>query len=226
MTSGWRCHALLCCNGSGHVGHALNPSTGFLHVGLLHRHGPCISAVEQGFRSDGHNLATIALSLTNALCKQRMVFAQVAAHHQHTLEPSQAGDGCAQIAHTFSFGKLGIAQAVINVVRTQRAHQGAGQMQFFECAVWADQRTDAAGTMVFADLIQAIGHIFQSSLPVDFFPLTALLDHGRAQTVGTVQGFVGEAIAIGNPALVDVFVFQRHHAEHFIVLHLNHQVGT
>ena len=98
--------------------------------------------------------------------------------------------------------------------------------KFFERAVWADQSADAAGTVVFADLVQTIGHIFQSGLPVDFFPLTALLDHGGAQTVGTVQGFVREAIAVGNPALVDVFVFQRHHTKHFVVLNLHHQVGT
>ena len=155
-----------------------------------------------------------------------MVFAQIAAHHQHALELRQAGNGRTQIAHTFCFGKLGIAQTVVDVVRTQRANQGAGQMQFFEGDVGADQCTDAAGTVVFANLVQAVGHILQGSLPVDFFPLTALFDHGGAQTVGTVQGLVGEAIAVGNPALVDVFVFQRHHAEHFVVFNLDHQVGT
>ena len=99
-------------------------------------------------------------------------------------------------------------------------------MEFLQCAVWADQSANAACTVVFADLIQAIGHIFQSGLPINFFPLTTLLDHGGTQTVGTVQSFVGETIAVGNPALVDFFVFQRNHTEHFVVFDLHHQVGT
>jgi len=63
-------------------------------------------------------------------------------------------------------------------------------MQFFKRAVRADQCTDAAGTVIFADLVQTIGPVFPGGLPINFFPLTALFDHGRAQTVGTVQGFV------------------------------------
>ena len=155
-----------------------------------------------------------------------MVFAQVATHHQHTLELCQAGNGGTQITHAFGFGKLGIAQAVIDVVRAQRANQGAGQMQFFKCAVWADQSANAACTMVFADLIQTIGNIFQSGLPINFFPLTTLLDHGRAQSICTVQSFVRKAISVSNPALIDFFVFQRHHTKNFVIFNLDDQVGA
>ena len=99
-------------------------------------------------------------------------------------------------------------------------------MQFFQCAVWADQSTNAACTMVFADLIQTIGNIFQSGLPINFFPLTTLLDHGRAQSICTVQSFVRKAISVSNPALIDFFVFQRHHTKNFVIFNLDDQVGA
>ncbi|MNM74069.1 hypothetical protein D3C81_858190 [compost metagenome] len=78
--------------------------------------------------------------------------------------------------------------------------------------------------MLALDAGQAIGHVFQRGLPVGFHPLAALLQQRAGQAVGTVQAFIREAVLVGNPALVDVFVFQRQHAHDALVLGLHHQV--
>jgi hypothetical protein len=80
--------------------------------------------------------------------------------------------------------------------------------------------------MVALDLLQAVGHVFQRGLPVDFLPLAALLEHGLGQAFVAVQRFVGEAVAVGNPAFVDFFVLEGHNAHDLVVLDLNDQVGT
>ena len=47
---------------------------------------------------------------------------------------------------------------------------------------------------------------------------------GRVQAVGRVQAFVGEAVLVRQPALVDRLVLERQHAHHAVLLHLHHQV--
>ena len=90
----------------------------------------------------------------------------------------------------------------------------------------ADQCADAVGTVVALDVAQTIGHVFEGGLPVHSFPLTALLEHGMGQAVSAIQGFVRETLAVSDPALVDIFVFQRHDAHDLVVLDLHDQVGT
>ena len=90
----------------------------------------------------------------------------------------------------------------------------------------ADQGANALRTVLFLDLLEAIGHVFQRGLPVHGLPLTALLDHGLCQAFVTVQRFVGEAVAVSNPALVDGFVLERNNAHNLVVFDLNDQVGT
>jgi hypothetical protein len=76
------------------------------------------------------------------------------------------------------------------------------------------------------DLLQAVGHVLQCGLPIHLAPFAILLEHGLGQALVAVQGFVGEAVAVGDPALVDVFVLERHDAHHLVVLDLDDQVGT
>ena len=49
---------------------------------------------------------------------------------------------------------------------------------------------------------------------------------GRRQAVGRVEALVGEAVLVGQPALVDRLVLERQHAHHPVLLHLHHQVGA
>ena len=99
-------------------------------------------------------------------------------------------------------------------------------MQFFQGAVRADQGAKRLGAVVALDLLEAIGHVFQSRLPVHTRPFAALLDHGRMQAVRAAERLVGKTVAVGNPAFVDRIVFQRHHAHDMVVFDLHHQISA
>ena len=164
--------------------------------------------------------------LANTLCEQRMVFAQIGAHNQHTLQCAQGRDRHSQIAHAVGRCEVGIAQAVVNVLATQSAYQLPCKMQFFQRTVRAHQRTDGACTMVGLDFFQAIGHVFQGRLPINIHPLATMLDHGRGQTVGRIERFIRKTVAVSNPALVHRFVFEGDDAQNLVIFDLNNQVGT
>ena len=155
-----------------------------------------------------------------------MVLAQIGTHHQHALQLRQRGDAGAEPAHGRHGLEFGIAQAVVDVVTAQTAHQRAGQVKFFQRAVRTGEHTNAVGAVVSLDLFQAICHVFQRGLPVNGFPLAALLEHGAEQTLVAVQRFIRKAVAVGDPAFIDVFIFQRYNAHHLVGLDLNDQVCT
>ena len=155
-----------------------------------------------------------------------MVLAQVGTHDQHSLQLGQSRNRCPQPTHAFGCVELRMAQTPVDVVAADAAQQLARQEQLFECAVRTHQGANALCTVLFLDLLQAVGHVFQCGLPVDRLPCTALLDHGLCQAFVAVQRFVRETVAVGNPALVDGFVLERHDAHHLVVLHLDDQVGT
>ena len=110
-------------NGGSNASEHLYPLASALLHKCLHRHGPVM-----GDRSDGIDLAAMAGRLTDALRKQRMVLAQVGAHHQHALQCGQRSDGRTEPANTFRHSELGVAQAIVDVVAAKATHQGAGQI--------------------------------------------------------------------------------------------------
>ena len=55
-------------------------------------------------------------------------------------------------------------------------------------------------------------------------PLAALAHHRRFEAVGAVDAFVAEAVAVGDPGLVDRFVLARHHAHELAAQHVAEQV--
>ena len=117
-------------------------------------------------------------------------------------------------------------QTCVDVLATQTACQRSGQIQLFSRAVWAGQGANGLCTVLCFHSLQTIRHIFECGLPIDFFPLAALLQHGLGQTLVAVQSFVAETVAVSDPAFVDLFVLQRHHAHDFVVFHLHDQVGA
>ena len=169
---------------------------------------------------------TLAHGLTNPLCKQRMVFAQVRADHQHALQVRQGSNRQAEVAHAFGRDKLSVTQAMVNVVTAQPAHQRPGQHQFFKRAVWAQQGPQAARAMLGFDLRQPVSHILKSRLPVHCLPYAPLLDHGAGQALIAVQRLIRKTVTVRYPAFVDSLVLQRHHAHHPVVFHLHHQIGS
>ena len=80
--------------------------------------------------------------------------------------------------------------------------------------------------MISLDLLKPISNVFERGLPVDSFPLPALLEHGTEKALVAVEGLIRKTIAVSNPAFVDIFVFERNHTHHLIVLDLNDQVGA
>ena len=145
---------------------------------LLQSNRPIVGTGTQ----DVHRAARLG-RLANALCEQRMVFAQVRAHDQHALQGGQGCDRRTQVTHAIGRREVSVAQAIIDVFAAQAAHQLASQVQFFERAVRADQGANGRGTVVALDLLEAIGHVFQGRLPVHINPFAAMFDHGRSQAL-------------------------------------------
>ena len=56
--------------------------------------------------------------------------------------------------------------------------------------------------------------------------LPALLDHGRGQSVAAVESLVAEAIAVGEPGLVDRLVLPGMHPHHFVAAQMQIEVGA
>jgi hypothetical protein len=78
--------------------------------------------------------------------------------------------------------------------------------------------------MIAGDVLQPVSDVVEGDVPVYLAPLAALLDHGLGQTVVGIEGLVGEALLVGNPALVDRLVLPGQNAQHGIVLDLDDQV--
>jgi hypothetical protein len=180
-------------------------------------------------RVQAHHLCAAPRSLAQALREQRMVFAQESADDQGPVQLRQRSDAGAKPARLASRGRvveLGVAGTHVDALAAQAAHEPGQQVQLF---VGADGRGDGAD-LGRAELglhaLQTIGHVLQRRAPVDRLPLAALLDHRRRQARGRVQRFVAEAVPVGDPALVDVFVFQRQHAHDLAALDLCDQVGA
>jgi len=82
----------------------------------------------------------------------------------------------------------------------------------------------AARTIVLGDATQPSGDELERRLPVDPLPLRALLDHRRSQPLVAVERLIGEAVLVGEPALVERFVVVGQHALDHVVLGLHDQV--
>src|SRR5690606_1521015 len=183
-----------------------------------------------GSRIDEGNLCTVLGRLAQALRHQWVVLAQEGTNHQYAVDlgeladrhaqPGYAGDGLVE-------SRVDIAQAEVDIFGTKRPHQLGQQGQLFGRGRMAADAAQLFSAELLAHRIEAVHHDLQGIGPRGFAPLAVLaLDHGVGQPVFGIQAFVGEAIAIADPAFVDIVVFERHHAQHTIQLGLHNQVGT
>ncbi len=122
--------------------------------------------------------------------------------------------------------EIDATQAMVEVVRAESARDLRRQREFFERRDRRRQHADLGRTCLAHDLLQALGRRFERSLPVDFAPGAALLDHRLHGAVGRVKAFAAEAVAIGDPGLVDRFVRARHDAHDPAAQHVRAQVGA
>ncbi|CAM5189309.1 hypothetical protein CDEN61S_03403 [Castellaniella denitrificans] len=110
---------------------------------------------------------------------------------------------------------------------TQRARQARQQGELFERGGLGGQGADLGAAAVLAHLLQAGDHGLQRVGPGGLVPLAVAAAHHRVlQAVLGVQAGVGEAVAVADPAFVDRFVLEGHHAQHAVHLGLHHQVGA
>ncbi len=178
---------------------------------------------------DDVDLCAMLHGLADACRQQRMILAQEAADDQQAVGAADVSDGHAQPGRALLLGigaEIGLAQAEIDVVAADAAHEFLQQVEFFQCGVGRGQRTDLLGAGTVGDVAQTVGGVFQRNLPFHFLPLAVLLDHRLGQALGGIQSFIGEAVAVGQPAFVDVFVLDGQHAHHAVVLGLHGEIGT
>ena len=179
------------------------------------------------------HLRAVARCLADALGKQRMVLAQEGADDEGAVQLGQRGDRGAEPASMTRgrhVAEVGVAGAVVDAFAAQAAHQLGQQVQFLDRRRGMTDGADAGSRLGPAELgldaLEPVGHVGQRGIPVHRLPDPALLDHRLRQPRLAVQRLVAEAVAVGDPAFVDVFVFQRHHPHHLVRLDLHHQVGA
>ena len=102
------------------------------------------------------------------------------------------------------------SQPVIAVRRTDALGEATQQEMLFAGCPRRCQHADLVGAVLLDHLAQPIGGARQRGIPVGVLPLTVDLDpRGRHAIVGG-EAKMAVAIAVGQPALVDVFIFARH----------------
>ena len=164
--------------------------------------------------------------MTKTQGQQWLVFANITANHPSPLQLRKRRNAGTQPPDMTVMVEIGCTQTRIDVVTTQTTQQFSAQIQLFQGAVWTGQAANSSGAMVSLDSIQTVGDIFQSHLPIHGLPLAALLDHGLRQAFRAVERFIAVAVAVGNPALVDFFIFKRNHTQNLMVFDLHDQVGA
>jgi len=78
--------------------------------------------------------------------------------------------------------------------------------------------------VVCEEVLDSLRHGGQRLLPVHFLPLPVDLEHGLGKAIRGIEAFIGVAVAVGEPAFVQLLVLQRQHPHDFVRHHLHDQV--
>ena len=208
----------------GHLRQRIRPTTRCRRETGRHGHGPVVM-----HRMQAVQLAATAHGMAQTQCEQRMVLAKERADHEGALQVRQRSNGGAEparMARCCPVCEIRMADAVVDVLAAQAAHQLGEQVQFFDGGVGRTQGADGAGAELALNPLHAISHIAQRGVPVHRLPDATLLDHRLRQTLRSVQGLVGETVAVRDPALIDGLNLQRQHAHYLVGLDLHDQVGA
>ena len=117
-----------------------------------------------------------------------------------------------------------MAKAIVDIFTTQAPHQLSCEIQLLQCAVRTHQSANFVRPKFRLDVIQAIGHILKSGLPIHFLPLPALLEHWLGQAILAIQRLIRKTVTIRNPTFIDSFIFKWNNAHDLVVLDLHNQV--
>ena len=120
-------------------------------------------------------------------------------------------------------GEIHLAQTVVHVQRAQARGQLREQCVFLDGA----RRTGEHAETLRRCRGKSVSRRLQRRRPVGFLPAAiARAHHGHLQAIRAVDALVAEAVAIGDPALVDRFVLARHHAHEPPTQHVPVEVGA
>src|SRR5690606_6802215 len=179
------------------------------------RHATC-HREERIIRSgvDKEDLGSTFSSLTQALSHQGVILAQEGTHDDHAVnfvefcdrhtEPGRAGNGLIECS-------VCLTQTEVHVFAAQSTRESCQQGELFNRSHWAANGTELFRTDIFANHVDGLHHHLKRIAPGGLAPFTLVItDHGMQQAVFGVEAVIGEAIAIGDPAFVDVFVLEGH----------------
>ena len=151
--------------------------------------------------------------LAQAMRDQRMVLAQERADDQHAVELLQLGDRHAEPRNSVELARKSRCAAGGN--RRERPVWRPGTVLPASNAATPARRSSPlrCGTRTSNACSQSTSCHWPSRFTI-----------GRCRRSGGVEALVGEAVLVGQPALVDRLVLERQHAHHAVLLHLHHQV--
>src|SRR6202044_800256 len=92
------------------------------------------------------------------------------------------------------------------------AHQAPQEITLLVAGAAARERPRAA-----ARATQAAGGLGERPFPADLAQLAAVANHRRGHALVGVDRLVGEAALVAQPAVVDLVVLAREHAQHALV---------
>ena len=218
-----RLDALLRRNGASDPGQRRDPTARRHGEVRGDRHQPVVVR-----RVEPRHLRAVPCRRAQAQREEGMVLAQEGADDERALEAGQRLDRHPEPARParLEVGEVGMAQAMIDVLAAEPAHQPAEQMQLLDRALRRGERADSLRAVVGSDLLQTARHVVEGARPIDRLPLVALPDHRCGETLVAVQRLVAEAVAVGDPAFVDGLVLERQHAHHAVALDLHDEVGA
>src|SRR5688572_22450706 len=106
------------------------------------------------------------------------------------------------------------------------ARDALQQIRLFERRAWAHERSEPAGPPALGRLLQRADGRRERVLPRRLDPFAVVLDARLEQPVVAIDAVATEAIAIGEPALVDRLVLARYDAAHPAAQHVRIQVAA
>ena len=175
------------------------------------------------------DLTLLLRQLAQALGKQRVILAQEAAKHQGGVEFLDFTELQAQPRRPGTLavtGKITATRTEIDAARTQATRQLLQEIEFFQGGMRRCQRGNRFAAMRSGNVLETIGDVIQRDLPFDFEQFAANPHGGFLQAPVGIQAFVGEAILVGNPALVDFLVLTRHNTHHLVSPDLHGEIAA
>ncbi len=159
--------------------------------------------------------AVAAHALADAQVDDRHVVDRLGVEHQHRVGELEVGHRGlqARVADGHAARRARRARAGVQVRGVQAlAHDALQQEALLVGGAGAGQRADRA-----LGATERLGGLLQRALPGDGAQLAAVADHRRGDALVDVDGLVGEAAAVAQPAVVDLVVVAGEHAQDALV---------